>query len=309
MQIAYHLYQLHYKENYGTVAQGKTRQGALLRITSEDGLIGYCDCHPWFELGDLPLPEQLSLLAQNQRTPLLECSLEFARLDAEARRDQRSLFEGMTIPPSHQLVDLSANIQELSSQGISHFKLKTGTCPEKEISAMESWDGVHLRLDFNEKLSRQAFLEYWGKIPLKTKQQIDFVEAPYPYDADAWSKDQEMLGVAFAADRSALKAFAHYHVHKPAVEKTPELPDKNVQLVVTSYLDHPLGQMCAAYTAGKLKALYPDQVSYCGLLTHKCYQDDPFIRSVYSVGPQLFPSQGTGFGFDELLKELPWQSL
>lgn len=316
MKIAYHLYQLHYKENYGTVAQGRTRQGALLRTTSDDGLIGYCDCHPWIELGDLPLQEQLLALAQNQKTPLLECSMHFARLDAKARRDQRSLFEGITIPPSHQLVDLSADLKELSNQGITHFKLKAGTFPEKEILAMESWvdPGIHLRLDFNERLPRQAFLEYWVKIPLTVRQRIDFVEDPYPYDPDEWCTDQNTLGVAFAADHCASRALsfpesAHYHVHKPAVEKTPQIVDKKTQIVVTSYLDHPLGQMCAAYTAGRLKARYPHQIMHCGILSHKCYQEDPFIKAVHSVGPQLIPTQGTGFGFDALLKEIQWQSL
>lgn len=321
MKIACHLYELHYRENYNTLGQAGSRCGALLRIIFDDGLVGYCDCHPWTELGDLPLQKQLSAFAENRRTPLLECSLYFARLDAEARHNQLSLFEGLAIPLSHQLVDLAADFKELMDQGITLFKLKAGTFPEKEISTMKSWvkglgnnAGMRLRLDFNEKLSRQVFLEYWEKIPLEVRHSIDFVEDPYPYEPTEWSNDQKTLGVPFAADHHAAKVLlfpesARFHIHKPAVDKTPQITGRNTQFVVTSYLDHPLGQMCAAYTAGKLKALHPDRISYCGILTHKCYKEDLFVKSVCSVGPQLIPPQGTGFGFDTLLKEVQWQSL
>ncbi|MBA3237800.1 MAG: hypothetical protein H0T62_05535 [Parachlamydiaceae bacterium] len=316
MKIAYHLYQLIYKANYGTL--GGFREGALLRITFDDGIIGYSDCHPLPELGDLLLKKQLLVLAEQQETPLLECSLRFARLDAEARYEHRSLFEGISIPISHQLIDFSANVEELRAEGITHFKLKVGAVPEIEIPIMKSWveadNGILLRLDFNARLSRQKFLEYWKKMSLEVKRCIDFVEDPYPYNPVMWCEDQKMLDVAFAADHSAVRALsfpesANYHVHKPAVDKSPKMIDNKAQLVITSYLDHPLGQMCAAYTAAKLKSLYPNQISHCGLLTHKCFHEDPFIKSVHAVGPYLTPPDGTGFGFDTLLKEIQWQNL
>src|SRR5947207_12510223 len=72
------------------------RVGALIRISD-----GFADVHPWPELGDLPLDEQLSLLARGVTTPLTARSLCFAALDAEARAASRNLFEGLTIPPSH----------------------------------------------------------------------------------------------------------------------------------------------------------------------------------------------------------------
>lgn len=318
MKSAYYLYKLYFRENYGTVGQGSFREGALLRIVFKDGVIGYSDCHPWVELGDAPLCEQLNALSREELTPLLRCSVDFARLDGEARRDKRSLFEGVIIPPSHRLISCSQNLTDLINEGITYFKLKTGKEPELEISAITAWVNkfpeIKLRLDFNERDSRSGFFEYWKKIPQSLKHAIDYVEDPYPYDRDAWTKDQAELEVAFAADRSSARAVhfpesAHYLIHKPAVEKLPKLTNAMTQLVVTTYLDHPLGQMCAAYSAASLKELYPSQVEYCGLLSHQCYQPDPFIRCIHSAGPRLIPPQGTGFGFNALLEEVPWRRL
>ena len=56
------------------------RRGALIRV---DG--GFADVHPWPELGDAPLDEQLALLARGETTPLTRASLHWARVDADAR--------------------------------------------------------------------------------------------------------------------------------------------------------------------------------------------------------------------------------
>jgi len=317
MHISYYLYHLEFNANYGTVGQ-PNRAGALLRITFDDGLIGYCDCHPWIELGDLPLSKQLLALYHSNATPLLNCSLQFARIDAHARRHKRSLFEGLTIPPSHQLVSLADDLTSFTAEEITFFKMKSGSSPEDEIKTFVSWTAAHphikLRLDFNEKLTRNEFLYYWKSIPLSVKQCIDFIEDPYEYDPESYTEDQKRLDIHFAADKAAEKALrfpksADVIVHKPAVDQCPTLPDSSTKLVVTTYLDHPFGQMCAAYTAAKLKDRYPKQIDLCGLLTHKCYQNNSFIGSVQSRGPHLIPSKGTGFGFDELLKDISWQSL
>lgn len=318
MKIDYHLYQLQFKEDYGSVGKARARQGALLRISFDDGMRGYCDCHPWVELGDLPLSRQLAALSMHKTTPLLKRSLYYAHLDAEARNCGQSLFKNIQIPLSHQMVHLSVNLNELYTQEITHFKVKVGNLPEQEIATMKSWiditPEITLRLDFNQKLTRRAFLQYWLEIPMEVKMRIDFVEDPYPFDADAWAHDQKLLMVSFAADHCFQQALdcpqsADYCIYKPALKAYPILTGDQIGLVVTSYLDHPLGQMCAAYTAAQLKTQYPDQIGYCGLLTHKCYEENLFISSVKSIGPQLLPPEGTGFGFDNLLKDLQWQRL
>jgi o-succinylbenzoate synthase len=75
----YWRYELIPKRRLSTVAIDGPRHGALIRV---DG--GFADIHPWPELGDLPLDQQLALLARDETTPLTQASLEFASIDAAA---------------------------------------------------------------------------------------------------------------------------------------------------------------------------------------------------------------------------------
>jgi O-succinylbenzoate synthase len=317
MKIDYHLYQLKFRENYGTVGQGGIRKGALLRVTFEDGLVGYCDCHPWVELGDAPLDRQLSALSHPDKTPLLNCSLKFARIDAKARRDLRSVFDGLSIPPSHLLVSLDQSLHAPVEEGIHHFKLKAGSSLEREIAVMTSWcsayPNIKLRLDFNERHDRSYFLNYWENVPGSVRRCIDFIEDPYPYNPHEWKEDQQSCQLHFACDHASEKALHEAKspfiiIDKPAVNPAPQNMDPNARLVVTSYLDHPFGQVCAAYAAARLKEQHPTQVLVCGLLSHLCYENNPFVMELKSKGPFLQPASGTGFGFNHLLEGLPWQN-
>ena len=94
--VDYWKYELKPKRRLSAVAAEGPRHGALIRVDD-----GFADIHPWPELGDAPLDEQLAMLARGETTPLTRASLKFAAIDAAARRDGRGLFEGLTIPPSH----------------------------------------------------------------------------------------------------------------------------------------------------------------------------------------------------------------
>ena len=78
---------------------------------------------------------------------------------------------------------------------------------------------------------------------------------------------------------------------------------------VTSYMDHAIGQMYAAYEAAVLKAKYPDQVRECGLLTHTLFESDEFFEAIESKGPKLMAPGGSGLGFDDQLDRLSWKKL
>src|SRR5690242_8481054 len=84
------------RRSLSPLAGARPRHGALIRAGD-----GVADVHPWPELGDAPLDEQLALLARGEMTPLTARSLACATLDARARVAGRSLFDGLTIPPSH----------------------------------------------------------------------------------------------------------------------------------------------------------------------------------------------------------------
>src|SRR5258708_24582201 len=89
-------YELAPKRRLSAIARDAPREGALIRIGD-----GFADVHPWPELGDLPLDDQLALLARGETTALTRQSLSFVSIDERARLASRSLFEGLTIPPSH----------------------------------------------------------------------------------------------------------------------------------------------------------------------------------------------------------------
>src|SRR4029078_6257499 len=82
-------YTLKPRRALSALAGARPREGALLRAGD-----GFADIHPWPELGDEPLEEQLKHV---ETLP----ALHYARIDGEARRRGVSLFDGLTIPESH----------------------------------------------------------------------------------------------------------------------------------------------------------------------------------------------------------------
>jgi O-succinylbenzoate synthase len=275
-------YELTPKRRLNAIAADGVRRGALIRVNG-----GVADVHPWPELGDLPLDDQLALLARGEMTPLTQSSLEFASLDAAARRDGRSLFDGLTIPPSHWPgPDPPASFDTVKLKNIDVIP-----------------DRVRLRIDFNATLTAAEFVGIAATLP---RERIDFIEDPCPYDAAVWRELREQTGLRLALDRGAGSSQREpdsYDVLivKPALE---EIPCSNDEIVVTSYMDHPIGQLCAAYAAATANIK-----STCGLITHVLFENDPFIERMRIEGTRLVPPGGTGWGFDDLLENLPWQKL
>ena len=276
MTIEIHRYALHPRRPLGGVARSGPREGVLLRV---DG--GVADLHPWPELGDLPLEEQLALLRRGQPTTQAAASLQYAAVDAAARREGRSLFEGRTIPASHWP---GAD----PPPGFDTVKVK---------SVVEVAPSLRVRIDFNARLSEDQFLALVPRLP---KEQLDFVEDPFPYDEGRWREVRRATGLRFALDRFA--GVADVIVHKPAL--TTAMPEFEGEIVVTSYMDHPIGLLTAAWVAAT-----NDVSARCGLATHVLYEPDAFSERLRFEGARLVPPRGTGFGFDDLLEALPWQKL
>lgn len=276
--IFYSPYELRPKRPLSAIAG--PRRGALLRAGD-----GFADVHPWPELGDAPIDEQLARLARGETTPLTEASLEFAGIDAAARRAGRNVFDGLTIPPSHWPgADPPPQFDTV--------KLKTlDVIPDR----------VRLRIDFNARLTADEFVRVAATLP---RERIDFVEDPCPYDEATWAELRERTGLRLALDMERGDKPPHsidVLVIKPAYQ---EIPCDDAEIVVTSYMDHPLGQLCAAYAAATARI-----TTTCGLVTHVLYEPDAFIERMRIDGTRLVPPGGTGFGFDDLLEALPWRRL
>ncbi len=287
MKINYSPYTLNGKGVFGD------RNGALLKVYFPEGIAGYADCHPWAELGDLPLKEQIEKLRKGEFTDLTERSLHFARIDAEARANDVSLFENVTLPKSHWLV-----CDQAIPDSYSHLKFKD---PQLLLSVLPML-GNHqkVRFDSNAKFTEIGCRNFLEKVQLWI-DLFDFIEDPFPFDRQSWKTFESQYQVAFALDRNDAKETYSTMVIKPAVESCPI---EYSRIIVTSYLDHPLGQLAAAHTASQI---CPEEV--CGLLSHLVYHENPWSEQLGVREQRLIPPKGTGFGFDELLNAQEWTRL
>jgi len=289
MKIAY--------SNYTLVGKGtfKSRRGALLKVRFEDDLLGYADCHPWPELGDVSLSVQLASLQRGILTNLTDRSLYFARIDAQARHSSRNVFENLRIPDSHWLVS-DDNIPN----AFTYLKFKD---PQLLFSLLPTLDPmIKIRFDLNAKLSMSKCRSFLEKIQ-PWKERFDFIEDPIPFVEGDWKSIEEKYSVNFALDRHSDIYCYPVIIHKPAVQDTEKLCEAK-RVIVTSYLDHPLGQLTAAYTASKI---CPNEI--CGLLSHQVYEENEWSEQLQISVQKLLPPEGIGFGFDKLLDVQRWEPL
>jgi O-succinylbenzoate synthase len=319
-------YQLRPRVSLNARVGCQPRSGVLLRFEFAPGSFGYSDLHPWPELGDAPLDAQIARLKRGEFTALTQRSYALAQLDAGARARGVSLWEGRVIPPSHRLIpDLNAmeHSDLAAATGIRRLKIKVGRDPEREVAQLSSLSkefrkaGIKIRLDFNSRLSSAEFAEFLKRIDLGV---LDFVEDPFPYHGPRWAEFQKEFGVRLALDRvSEMQDFPSFPgsysvlVLKPASQDPDWICKKAQQqgasLVVTSSMDHPYGQLCAAWEASRLVS-QNIQLEACGLLTHLCYEALSTQSEWTSVfGMELTPpNEGCGFGLDSFLESQNWEA-
>jgi O-succinylbenzoate synthase len=75
------------------------------------------------------------------------------------------------------------------------------TAAELGITLRFEAQGVRLRVDFNGVLDRMTFEKFVEFMPLRIYRALDFVEDPFPYDAEAWEAIRRRWGVALALDK------------------------------------------------------------------------------------------------------------
>jgi len=320
MKISYAYYELFATHLLNSRSHATARKGALIRVILNSGAIGYADCHPWPELGDLPVDVQLEMLAKGVRTRLTKCAIELALVDATLRLKKGDKWNTDRCPKSHFLItDLmscsSRDIEKLVHQGFTHVKIKAGRHIQQEaemLLAIFRDVPLKLRIDVNEMLTDDQFYSFLNQIK-GLKDQVDFIEDPFPYHPANWAAIQN-AGWKLACDRQADAAAnqqesASILILKPAIQSIFELPLNSAQTcLVTSYLGHPLGQVAAAYIAAIID---PACLSVHGLLSHHAYQQTSFSSLLNWNGPRFHFPLGTGFGFDQELEELDstWRSL
>jgi len=314
-----HRYELRSKSAPNAATSRRIFPGALLR-TAEGG---HGCIHPWPELGDHPLEAQLASLvaADDGPLPLAARALDCAQIDAEARALGRSLFAGVAIPDSHYLwradladVDQAAEVAEKAYPAV---KIKLGPNPQESLSRVRTVAelvAAPLRLDFNATPTAAQTMEFFQGLDNRDlRKRIDLIEDPCPYEAEFWASLSAESSIELAIDRdfdpSAQPTGAAIGVLKPARDDARLASIGKLPVLVTSYMDHPLGQMWAAFIASGLAKSNPANFRGAGLLTHQHFTGDPALDLVHSDGPRLLSPGGTGLGFDEYLNSLPWEEL
>ncbi len=287
--------------------------GVLIQIDGGFGCI-----HPWPELGDPPLEKCLADLAGARRWPIVRRAIRCAEYDRVARVFDHSLFEEMEIPESHATLTKcdAAEVAAAAEAGFQTIKLKAGREPAREAAFLDAVAADHptlkWRLDFNETPTPDEAADFLSGLREETRAAIDFVEDPCPYSDSAWAALHRKTRVALAVDREAapLSAAAQVMVVKPAVDEPFLLGEaalRNRQRVVlTSYMDHPVGQAFAAWEAARLGLQFPGLVGICGLQTHHLFEADAFSEMLGPWAPVFQAPEGNGLGFDDMLDELSW---
>jgi O-succinylbenzoate synthase len=284
--IHIHRYVLRSKSPLNARTTAQEFEGALVKIDA-----GYGCLHPWPSLGDLPLDAQLDALRSGHDTDLTTQTRLCCAIDGQARREGRWLFDNTVIPPSHAI---AGSLPEDQMADFRHIKVKSA---DQLPSLIEKFPNAKFRLDFNETLTQSEFLQFLKTAPM---EKIHFIEDPTPYDPEIWRQST----IPLAIDRETKTGSGYqYRVLKPARQSTTLEP--GVTHIITSYMDHPLGQLYAAWQATQFKGT----LDTCGLLTHPLFEPSDFTTQLQIKDQTLIPPKGTGLGFDNQLESLLWSLL
>lgn len=314
-----HRYTLRSHTALNSASMRREFHGALIKTGEGHGCI-----HPWPEFGDADIDEQLRLLAAGAPSPLAISALWCAEIDGEARRAGVSLFEGLRIPQSHYSWsfghDTAPQLQRVLEEKWPAIKAKGFANWGETLRFLDcvakagETTGLKLRVDFNGCLDRHDFDKFCELLPLRVFRHLDLIEDPVPYDAVLWRRFHERWGVRLALDKGWRQAVDGFDavVVKPSRRDWLEVAAKfpSQPLVLTSAMDHGLGQMFAAYQAALALHEMPSRVSHCGLATQHLFERDEFFEQITAPGGALTLDRwGTGLGFDDTLAHLPWKRL
>lgn len=309
-------YRLKSRGFLNSVSARREFAGVLIRVGD-----GYGCIQPWPELGDPSLEKCLEDLKGRRFWPIVRRAMRCAEFDNAARTAEESLFEEMEVPISHATL-VKADEEEVAAAveaGFSVVKMKSGRDVSGEVDFLKEMAAQHpklkWRLDFNESLdpeTAEGFLEALGE---PTRRNIDFLEDITAFSETAWAGLWKKYRVPLAVDMEAAphRKAAQVTVIKPAIDEPFLLGEASAmnsqRVVMTSYMDHPLGQAFAAWEAARLEVLFPGLVGICGLQTHHLFEKDAFVERLGDWKPDFKLPGGTGLGFDDELAELTWMKL
>ena len=192
--------------------------GVLIALEDDKHCFGYADLHPWPSMGDLKVDEQLSLLQQGQPTAQMQCTLQAARRDLEARALQKPGVRFLPNIHNHHLIlksfsephdgerllhQLGLNLLTLESpEVLLKIKLAPETLSSTALMINDlavKYPQICWRVDANSLLSFDEVLGFWKQLNSEGKGKINFIEDPCPYNKKHWEA-LESEGVSLAMD-------------------------------------------------------------------------------------------------------------
>jgi O-succinylbenzoate synthase len=310
-------YRLKSRRPLNSLSTRREFDGVLIR----DSEGGFACLQPWPEFGDPTLQRCLEDLAGPRRRAIVRRAVRCLEMDGAARSLQDPLFDELEVPLSHAtLTNLDPiALDQAVASGFTFAKLKCGSDLTREATflsgAVVKYPALRWRLDFNETSEAPVIVKWLAAFTPEVRAAIDFLEDPCPYVDPIWTALRIQSGVPLAVDREAapLSAAAQFMVIKPAIDEPWLLAEAAFEMgqkvVVTSYMDHPLGQSFAAWEAGRLELQFPGLTVTAGLQTHHLFEQNEFTEALGPWKPAFQPAPGMGLGFDSLLEKLPWKRL
>jgi o-succinylbenzoate synthase len=205
-----------FREPYATSAGVVTeRELLLLRIESADGHVGYGEAAPFEPYDGIPLERAIATLtrrSRGRRPPQARAAVEMARLDLDARRENRPVGEpgADAIPVNRTLVagppeEAAARAAEGVQEGYSCFKLKVGLPDDEERvgavrEALGSWPA--LRIDANGAWDAEQAIAAIRKLE---RFDLQFVEQPCR-TLEELAEVRARVSAPIAADESVANA-------------------------------------------------------------------------------------------------------
>jgi O-succinylbenzoate synthase len=318
--LHHHPYTLYSRGALNAVSQRRDFHGALILVEGGVGCL-----HTWPEFGDPPIEEQLEILRAGGSTKVIERALHMAAIDGEARRQGVSLFAGLEIPPCHYSWDQNQpsppQMKRVIEEGWQAIKTKGwGRVGEvlrwlDSFASKDTTGKIRLRVDFNSCLTAHDFRNFMTWMSPRVRERLDYVEDPFPYDAALWTEMQETLHVRLALDKQLRGASEGFDIAvlKPGRREWRELVHDlpgQTRVVMTSAMDHAIGQSFAAYESAVAWRELGGRLDLCGLSTEHLFAQDDFFARLQSKGGQLsVDREGTGLGFDAVLKKLKWEKV
>ncbi len=335
--IFYSSYELHTQTSFSNGLSAKSnatiRKGALLKFQFKNKTVGYADLHPWEELGDAPLEQQLNALSHHHFSKQTYQCLSFAKQIAQASQHNTPLVYSNPLPENHFFSSYETitkqDLYKKAEEGFSICKFKFGKNTKKEIEYLKNiyptiqelkWK---VRLDFNNTMRFEEAESFFYQIKNEINC-LDFVEDPCPFNIKQWTQLQEKHHVSLALDKKNQDMFSNLEnnsqeivkafrtiIIKPAIENADDffLFFPNQRYVFTSYLDHPLGQIFALAEAQRFYKRFPHKKEICGLLSHDAYEENVYSQELLTKKSILFPNLNSHTPFHSLLEKEHWKML